>query len=57
MVLADTLEVTLNHLLPGGSGEPVVLTELESDIDRYRADIELVLSRSASDTAQAKDNG
>ncbi len=57
VILADTLEGTLNHLLPGGSGEPVLLTELESDIDRYRADIELVLSRSASDTAQAKDAG
>lgn len=56
VILADTLDVPLNQLLPDGDDSPLVMPDLESDLDRYRADIALVLSRSATDTAQAKDS-
>lgn len=56
VILADTLAVPLHHLLPDGDDDPPVLPDLEPDLDRYRADIALVLSRSATDTAQAKDS-
>jgi DNA-binding XRE family transcriptional regulator len=56
VVLADTLDVPLTDLLPDADDAPLVLAELEPDLDRYRDDIALVLSRVASDTATAKDS-
>lgn len=53
VLIADTLDVPLIRLLPD-DGDSTLRPDLGPDLDRYRADIELVLSRSVADAAQAK---
>lgn len=53
VILARHLDVPLEDLLPGQDDSSV--PALTPGLDRYKADIALVLSRSASDTARAKD--
>jgi len=56
VVLADTLAVPLTDLLADAGDAPLVMSDLQPDLDRYRADIALVLSRASTDTAQAADS-
>lgn len=52
VVLADTLEVPLTELLP--PPEDAQLLELQPGLDRFRADIALVLSRSGAGERRAR---
>jgi len=53
VVLADSLEVPLDELLP--PREQPDIPALQPGLDRFRADIALVLRRSATDGARAED--
>lgn len=54
VILANHLDVALTDLLPQQDDDRRV-PDLAPGLDRYRADIALVLSRSVNDNAQVKD--